>query len=130
AIGATSRGAIGPRPGQLLFRIDSEDYRGWGNAQATNATSNDVVGMTFILQDQYALAGSQEQFDIRFYGEDLTSPNFNFPNFLPTQPVGTNQIAHVGPFTSPVGGTVADPRGAWFETITFAAPLSLPNNQD
>jgi hypothetical protein len=122
-ISATSRGALQAAAGQLLFRFDAEDYRCWGDA---NGTTNTVTGMQFILQDQFD--SSVEQYDIRIYGEDLTTPNPNFPNFAPTAPVGTNQLAHFGPFSSP-GGTLNAP-AAWFVTVTFATPLALPDAQD
>ena len=123
AVGATSRGAIANRAGQLLFRFDSEDYRGFGDA---NFTSNRITGYQFVMQDQYA--ASQEQYDVRFYGEDLTTPNFNYPNFTVNSPAGTNELSHLGPFQSPV--STATGAGAWMITGTFATPLALPNNQD
>jgi hypothetical protein len=126
ATGATSRGPAGPV--QLLFRFAAEDYRGYGNAQATSVSGNDVTGIQFTLQDQFALAGSQEQYDVRVYGE--SPQNHGFPAFAANQPAGTNELAHLGPFTSPVGGTASDPRGAWIVTVTFATPLTLPAAQD
>jgi hypothetical protein len=122
-ISATSRGALQQNAGQLLFRFDAEDYRSWGDA---NGTTNTVTGVQFILQDQYD--SSVENYDIRIYGEDLTTPNPNFPNFPATAPAGTNQLAHFGPFASP-GGTANAP-AAWFVTVTFATPLGLPDAQD
>lgn len=126
AVGATSRGAAAERACQLLARFDAEDYRGWGvepGTSTTNPTWRDLAAYTFILQDQYALAGGQEQYDFRLYAE---GPTAELPNFLATDPVGTNEIVHFGPFTSPVGGTTADPRGAWFVTIGFGTPVSVP----
>ncbi|MSR37999.1 MAG: hypothetical protein EXS02_04075 [Planctomycetes bacterium] len=125
--GATSRGPQGAGPVQILFRIDRDDYRSYGNA---SAGSNQVLGAQIIMQDQYALIGGQEQYDIRLYGEDLATPRPSFPNFAPDQPVGTNELVHMGPFTTPVGGTIADPRGAWVIAVAFATPIALPNNQD
>ncbi|MBK8101234.1 MAG: hypothetical protein IPK26_29485 [Planctomycetes bacterium] len=126
SVGATSRGAAAERACQLLARFDAEDYRGYGvepGTSTTNPTWRDLAAYTFILQDQYALAGGQEQYDFRLYAEGATP---ELPNFLASDPVGTNEIVHFGPFTSPVGGTTADPRGAWFVTIGFGAPVAVP----
>lgn len=120
--GATSRGAAAARPCQLLFPVPYESYRFWGDQ--TNPAGNTITGYYFFLQDQYAIVS--EQYDVRFYGEDPANPHF--PNFQPTQPVGTNELAHFGPFTSPAS-TTAGP-AAWIITITFGTPLVLPNNQD
>jgi hypothetical protein len=122
-IGATSRGALQQNAGQLLFRFDSEDYRCWGDS---NGTTNTVTGIQFNLQDQYD--SSVETYTIRLYGEDLTTPNPNFPNFSATSPPGTNQLVSFGPFSSP-GGTANAP-AAWQITVTFATPFGLPDGQD
>jgi hypothetical protein len=125
ATGATSRGPQGAGAAQLLFRFDSEDYRSYGDAQAAG---NQVLGCQITLQDQYALTGSQERYDLRLYGEDPA--HANYPNFLPNQPVGTNELVRMGPYTSLVAGTASDPRGAWLIAIAFATPITLPAGQD
>ena len=124
-IGATSRGALQQNAGQLLFRFDNEDYRGWGDS---NATTNTVTGMQFILQDQFD--STVEQYDVRIYGEDLTTPNPNFPNFAVNAPAGTNELLHVGPFNSP-GGVANAPAAEYFidryglERVTASYDLNI-----
>ncbi len=122
-IGATSRGSMAGRAGELLFRFDSSDYTAIGRPQNTSPTANDIDGIRFILQDQDAL--TVEPYNLNIYGEDPLNPDF--PNFAAGAPGGTNALGTFGPFNSPAGA--AGP-AAWFITVTFTTPVGVPAGQD
>jgi len=127
--GATSRGAMANRAGELMFRFDSSDYVALGRPAAPapgfpGSTQNLIDGVQFILQDQYAV--SQEGYNLHIYTESATAPDY--PTITAGQPAGTSAISTVTGLLSPTS-TTASP-AAWQVSYTFTTPVAVPNNAD
>ena len=127
--GATSRGAMANRAGELIFRFDSSDYVAICRPDAPPAgspgsTQNLIDGVQFVLQDQYAV--SQEGYNLHIYTESSTAPDF--PTITAGQPAGTTALSTVTGLLSPVS-TTASP-AAWLVSYTFTTPVAVPNNAD
>lgn len=129
SVGATSRGAMANRAGELMFRFDSSDYAAICRPAAPPAglpgsTQNLIDGVQFVLQDQYA--ASQEGYNLHIYTESATTPDY--PTILAGQPAGTSAISTVTGLLSPTSTTTS--AAAWLISYTFTTPVAVPNNAD
>jgi hypothetical protein len=121
--GATTRGAIGVNAGQQLTRIDASDYQGIGNPVITGGlvTAYEINGLQYVMQDQND--ATPETYSIYFYSESATNPNF--PDFVGTDPLGTNSLngaAGFGPFTQATTGTAGGTISAFIYTLNWTQP--------
>lgn len=112
--GATTRGAMAANAGELMFRVDWEEYRGLDGT---------INGLQFIMQDQDVVATPGQPYQLYLYSEDPANPDF--PNFAPGTTPGTTALGGAVGLTGP---TVVSPNstvvGAALITVTFATPIT------
>ena len=108
AVGATSRGSVGANAGELIMRIDHDDYRGLDES---------INGYRAITQDQDG--ATPEFYDLFFYHEDPANPDF--PNFVAGATPGAAAFGGVTGLPGPTGA--AGPTAA-FVSITFNTPIA------
>ncbi|MCA8953100.1 MAG: hypothetical protein KDE27_26550 [Planctomycetes bacterium] len=111
-ISATSRGTVGSSAGEILTRIDGDEYAGWGLGAPGMRTISSVF---LIVQDQDAVA-TPEVFDVYLYAEDGANPGF--PD-LATRTTFATAVA--GP-PAPAAGVIS----AVAKVVTPALPVAVP----
>ncbi|MCA8953101.1 MAG: hypothetical protein KDE27_26555 [Planctomycetes bacterium] len=111
-VGATSRGSLGGAAGEVITRIDGDEYGGWGTDTAGMRTISSIF---MIIQDQDAVA-TAETFDIYLYAEDPLNPGF--PD-LTTKT--TFAMFEAGP-PAPTTGVIS----ASAKVVTPATPVAVP----
>lgn len=65
-ISATSRGALGVNAGEVMARIDGDEFAGWGTTTPGRRT---ISALTYVMQDQNG-ATPEASYDIKLYPED------------------------------------------------------------
>lgn len=119
SVGATSRGSVGTNAGEIIARIDADDYAGWANDPA-NPAQRLISAVSFTVQDQDAF-NTAELFDLKIYGEDPANPGY------PLLSSGVTAVTGIAGPTSTVNTTLIV---AAFHSVTFATPVPVPVGQD
>jgi hypothetical protein len=118
--GSTTRGALSVQAGELIARIDFEEFRGFDGS---------LDGVQVTLQDQDVLGTPGELFDLFVYAEH--AQNADFPAFAAGTLPGTTALG--GALGIP-GPTQLSPNsataGAALITVSFATPLQLTVTTD
>ncbi|GAB4150171.1 MAG: hypothetical protein Fur0037_18660 [Planctomycetota bacterium] len=115
---ATSRGSLGGNAGEVIARIDADDYAGWANDPA-NPAQRLISAITCVVQDQNAVA-TPETFDVKIYSEDPANPGY------PLSSSGVVAVAGVPGPPAPASGTIA----AAVRTLAFGTPVPVAVGSD
>lgn len=104
----TSRGTLNGAAGEVLLQIPGSHFIGVGHVP--NGLSSQARGMRFVMQDQDA--ATQDNFSVVIRADLAGAPDCSASGLLAT----------MGPLTPPPAVGIT----AWQLTVTFAAPVGIP----
>ncbi|MCA8978369.1 MAG: hypothetical protein KDC98_26810 [Planctomycetes bacterium] len=104
----TFRGSLGVRAGEIVTRVDGDEYAGWGVA---TPGFRSVSSVFMIIQDQDA--STPDNFDVLLYPEDASNPGF------PDLSAGVM-------FASAVSAPTGSGAVALGYTLTPSTPVAVP----